>query len=77
MCGRGTGHCDVLRMFQAQTQLRRPEKTRHSHNAVIEGRRFLPLHIPTLHTHTRQYNCTIKQNLHNKNSTKSNRMQFI
>ena len=56
------------------------------------GRRFLPRHInhlPTGHTthshassRSRQcgkYNCTMgnKKNLHNGNSTKSNRMQFI
>ena len=50
MCASGKGHCDVLRIFQAQTQLRRPEKTRNSHDAVMKGRRFLPRHIPTLHT---------------------------
>ena len=48
--------------------------------AVIAGRRFLPRHIPTLHTHTLTHDNTIaqweiKNNLHNGNSTKSNRMQ--
>ena len=49
MCARGTGHCNVL-IFKAQTQLRRPEKTRHLHDTVVAGRRFLPRNIPTLQT---------------------------
>ena len=61
MCARGTGHlrriAQVLPGSNAVTHLRTPENTRHSHDALIARRRFLPRHInhiPTLHAHTAQ-----------------------
>ena len=82
MCARGTGHCEVLRIDQTQTQLRRPENIRHSHDTVRAGRRLLSRHIRCIPQYTltrvnKIAQLEILKKLHNGNSTKSNRMQFI
>ena len=63
--------------FPGSNAVTQARKTRHSYDAVIVGRRFLPRQIPT-HTHgpIQLQNGKLKQ-LHNENSTKSNRMKFM
>ena len=100
MCARGTGHLRRIAYCASISRLKRSYAlttlaSHHSHDALIidaliAGRRFLPLHInhiPTLPHYTltvftrakpqiQLHNGKIK-NFHNGNSTKSNRMQFI
>ena len=69
------GTCDVLRKyFQAQTQLRTYD-TRHSHDALIAGRRFLPRHINQLitypHTHDTSLNAATRLSFISKSYDKN------